>query len=69
MGHLRVGGPRVVPQPRDGWLGTWPLRVLPVQSPYLMPLPSRTRATRGFFVIVPDPEAVIARHHDQVASS
>jgi hypothetical protein len=33
-----------------------------VPSPYLMPRPSRTHPTRGFFVVVPDPEAVIARH-------
>ena len=59
---VRLGDPRVVPQARSGWLGTWPLAVLPVPSPYLLPRPSRTRTTRGFFVTVPDPASVVARH-------
>jgi len=59
---VRVAEPRMVPEARSGWLGPWPLTVLAVPSPYLMPRPSRTRPTRGFFVVVADPQAVIAHH-------
>ena len=59
---VRLGDPRVVPEARAGWLGPWPLSLLTVPSPYLMPRPSRTRTTRGFFLIVADPEAVVAAH-------
>jgi len=59
---VRVTEPRLVPEARSGWLGVWPLAVLTVPSPYLMPRPSRSHPTKGFFVVVPDPEAVIARH-------
>lgn len=64
---VRVREPRVVPEARSGWLGPWPLTLLNLPSPYLMPRPSRTRTTRGFFVIVGDPEAVIARHAEATA--
>ena len=59
---VRLTEARPVPEARAGWLGAWPLALLTVPSPYLMPRPSRTRPTRGFFVIVDDPEAFIARH-------
>ena len=59
---VRLAEARTVPEARAGWLGPWPLTVLAVPSPYLMPRPSRTHPTKGFFVVVPDPEAVIAKH-------
>ena len=57
-------GTQRLPEARAGWLGPWPLTVLAVPSPYLMPRPSRTHPTKGFFVVVPDPEAVIAKHDE-----
>ena len=57
--RLKDAGP--VAEARSGWLGSWPLAVLAVPSPYLMPRPGRTRPTRGFFVVVDDPAAVIER--------
>lgn len=57
--RLKDAGP--VAEARSGWLGSWPLAVLAVPSPYLMPRPSRRGPTRGFLLIVSDPVAVIER--------